>query len=271
MHAKAIICINVSFFPDQYNRATIHVTTSDITTNFHITFKPQIEATSATLSKQSQVIHNVKESSLATPTVADVEGDTHSHIQTSTPTAESSTWSSRKFHEVNKIKNDTYLMTLKGPTGVTATLSLEDLLEETIVTHSTASVDVLSGVTSIRSDVNSTEKNAELSTVLPLKLAKNYENKNSAQGIKLENTISHEVKGADISLKMDEKISASEEGSEYEYVKVKRHATVEDRTGKKMLKYVSSVDNIEVQQVYLLPMKSTCQNKHIFHLYTFLS
>jgi hypothetical protein len=260
LHAKAIICINVSFFPDQYNRATIQVTTSDITTNFHITFKPQIEATSATLSKQSQVIHNVKESSLATPTVADVEGDTHSHIQTSTPTAESSTWSSREFHEVNKIKNDTYLMTLKGPTGFTATLSLEDLLEETIVTHSTASVDVLS-------DVNSTEKNAELSTLLPIKLARNYENKNSAPGIKLENTISHEVKGADISLKMD----ASSEGSNTEYVKVKRHATVEDRTGKEMLKYVSSVDNIEVQQVYLFPMKYTCQNKHIFHLYTFLS
>jgi hypothetical protein len=302
LHTKPVICRNnISFFPDQYDTSSVQVTTSDIPTDFHTTFKPQIPAaildsSSTTLSKQTEAVYNVKANSrplevisegsmksgitseknssesvlpnepgsttlkistvalhqndeilnvplikileeLDTSTVADIEVDMHSPIQASTLATESSSWSSRKFHEVNVIKNSNNLTTLKGLTEIT-TLSLKDSLEETTVTHPTTSVAVLSGIIGVPSDINSTEKNSELSTILPIKFYKNIENKNLAQEIKLENSISHQVKNADISLKMGEEISISPKGSKSEYMKVKRHVAVEDQKGKKILKQV---------------------------------
>jgi hypothetical protein len=283
----------VSFFPDQHMSA-VQVTTSDMLTDFHTTFKTQIHAmildsSSTTPSKQTETFYNVKANSkllkvtseenkkssditsvknssqsvlpnglryatLQTSTVAlhqndetlnaplikileeldasavaDTEVDTHTPMQASTVATESSTWSSRKFHEVNKIKNVNYLTTLKGPAEIT-TLSLKDSLEETTFTHPTTRV-TLSDTLDLRSE----EENAEHSTVLPIKFSTNSENKNLVQEIKLENSIYHQVKNADVYLKMGGEIPISTNRSESEYTKVKRHAVLKDQKGKKIL------------------------------------
>lgn len=174
---------------------------------------------------------------MSTTTTADTEVGTHRPMQASTPATENSSSPSRKFHEVNKVTHSSYLITLKG-LAETSTLSLKDSSEKATVTRPTTAVAVLNGITAVPVYVNSTEKNAELSTVLPIKFSSDIENRNLGQEINLEKSISRQVKDADVSMKMGDEISIFPKRSRSGYTKVKRHVTVVDQKGKKILKQI---------------------------------
>jgi hypothetical protein len=151
-------------------------------------------------------------------------------------TSKSGNWSSRKFHEGNKIESDNYLTSVKGLTETTHSpkFSLEGTTSaypETATVHSSSVL--------LPSDVHSNERNGELLTVIPNKFAESVENKTVAHEIKLViSPASHQVNGTNISFKVDEEIPPSLRKTESKNLQIKRCATLEDRKGKKMLKQV---------------------------------
>jgi hypothetical protein len=170
-----------------------------------------------------------------TSTTADDEVDRQSPMQVSTPVAEISSWSSIISHEINTIDEDgDYLTTLKGSTIISTESSLENATVTVI--YPSTSTAVVSNSTSVPSDIHSSERSAELSTDLQIKFAENFKNKNILQEIKLESSADSLQVNGDISLKTNEKISLFLNRSEYKNVKVKRHATVEEKEGMKILK-----------------------------------
>ena len=134
-------------------------------------------------------------------------------------------------HAINNTEDDTYLAILKELRD--QSISLEGSLKDSILTKTdlTDSATVVINSKLIQSDINSAEANAGLSVVLRDKFAENFENISLLQKLKLESsTDSSQVHGYS-SLKIDADMSLSSSQSEYENVKVKRHAKTEDNKG----------------------------------------
>jgi hypothetical protein len=102
--------------------------------------------------------------------------------------------------------------------------------------YPSTSTAVVSNSTSVTSDINSTERNAELSADQQIKFSENIENKNLLQEMKLESSSDSLRVNGDTVLKTDGNMSRLSNRSNNEKVKVKRHAKVEDKEGMKILK-----------------------------------
>jgi hypothetical protein len=99
----------------------------------------------------------------------------------------------------------------------------------------TASTTVVSSSKPIQSDINSAEVNTGLSTFIKDKLTEHFENISLLQKLKLESfTSSSQVHGY-TPLKIDAEKSLSSNKSDYENVKVKRHAKTEDNKGNNVI------------------------------------
>jgi len=160
----------------------------------------------------------------------------HTNVRTQNPehisaTKESDIWSHIQFHAINKTEDDTYLTTLRALRE--QNISLEGSLKDSVLTkiNLTASTSVVSNSKPIKSDINSAEVNAGLSTVLKDKLAEHFEKVSLLQKLKLESSTSSSQVHGYTSLKIDTEKSLSSKKSGYENVKVKRHAKTEDNKG----------------------------------------
>jgi hypothetical protein len=165
-------------------------------------------------------------------TTADTEANTEFPMQILTPAAESIIWSSTKSHKINKIdEGDNYLTTLKISTETI--ISTGSSSENTTVTviYPLTSTAIVSNSTSVTSDINSTERSAELPTDKNIKFSENIKNKNLLQEIKSESSSDSLPVNGDTSLKRDENMSILSNRSKHEKVKVKRHAKVDDKEG----------------------------------------
>jgi len=165
----------------------------------------------------------------------------HTYVHTQYPehisaTKESDIWSQMQSHAINNTEDDTYLTTLKAIRG--RNISLEDLLKDSVLTkiNLTASTTVVSNSKPIQSDINSAEVNAGLSTVLKDKLPEHFENISLLQKLKLESYSSSSQIHGHTSLKIDAEKSLSSNKSDYENVRVKRHAKTEDNKGNNIMK-----------------------------------
>lgn len=190
------------------------------------------------------LIEEVEE--IDTSTTAVTEADTAFPMQISTPAAESIIWSSTKSQKINKIdEDDNYLTTFNSSTETV--ISTESSLKNTTVTviYPSTSTAVVSNSTSVTSDINSTERSAELSTVHQIKFSENIENKNLLQEIKLESSSDSLQANGDTSLKIDENMSLLSNRSKHEKVKVKRHAKVEDKEEQKNSQTVNGINRAE--------------------------
>jgi hypothetical protein len=170
-------------------------------------------------------------------TTADIEADGALPMQTTTPLAENISWSGKMTLEINETDEyDNYLSTLKMSTETV--ISTESSLEDTTVTvmfPSTTSA-LVSNSTSVQSDNSSTERNAGLSTDQQIQFSEDIKNKNLLQEIELKIPADSRQVTRDTSLKIDENMSVLSNTTKYEKVKVKRHAKMEDKEGKKALK-----------------------------------
>jgi hypothetical protein len=201
--------------------------------------------TTATLSLSTAVLHDTDETwnisvikeleEMNMPTTAHTNVHTQNpdHISTE---KESGNWSHIQPHAINNTEDVTYLTTLK--TLRERNISLEHSLKDSVLTKIdlTASSTVISNSKPIQSDKNSAEVNSGLSTVLKDKLAENFENISLLQKLKLESSTSSSQVHGYTSLKIDAEKSLSSNKSDYENVKVKRHAKTEDNKGNNLIK-----------------------------------
>ncbi|XP_023726242.1 uncharacterized protein LOC111874734 isoform X3 [Cryptotermes secundus] len=182
---------------------------------------------------------------LETSTTGDTEANTEFLMETSTPAAESIIWSSTKSDKINKIDGDNYLTTLRSSTETV--ISTGSSLENTTVTliYPPTSAAVDSNSTSVTSDINSTERSAELPTDKHVKFSANIENKHLLQEIKSESSSDSLPVNGSISLKRDENMSLSSHRSNHEKVKVKRHANVEDKEEQRNNQTINGINRAE--------------------------
>jgi hypothetical protein len=200
--------------------------------------------TTATLPSSTAVLHDtektwnisiikeLEEINMPTTTHTNVHTQNPEHISTA---KESGNWSHIHSHAINNTEDETYLTTLKALRE--RNISLEGSLKDSILTkiNLTASTTVVSKSKPIQSYINSAEINAGLSTALKDKLAERFENISLLQKQKLESSTSSSQVHGYTSLKIDAEKSLSSNKSDYENIKVKRHAKTEDNKGNNII------------------------------------
>ena len=174
------------------------------------------------------IIKELEEMNLPTTAHTNVHTQNPEHISTA---KESGNWSPTQSHAISNNEDDTYLTTLKALRK--RNISLDGSLKDSILAKIdlTASATLRSNSKPIQSDINSAEVNAGLSTVLKDKLAKRFENIPLLQKLKLESSTSSSQVHGYTSLKIGAEKSLSSNKSDYDNIKVKRHAKTEDNKG----------------------------------------
>ena len=196
--------------------------------------------TTGTLPSSNAVLHDTDETwnisiikeleEMNMPTTAHTNPHTQKPEHISTEKV-SGNWSRIQSHAINNTEDDTYMTNLMA--FRVQNVSLEGSLKDSVLTKIdlTASTTVVSNSKPIQSDINSAEVNAGLSTVLKDKLAEHFENISLLQKLKLESSTSSSQVRGNTSLKIDAEKSLSSNKSDYDNVKVKRHAKTEDNKG----------------------------------------